>query len=150
MKCEKFHLKIKLLYSEEGQTLERVTQSSCGVSILGDNQRPGWTWPWATCCRWPEQQGWTKLSPEVPSSLSSSVLCVILWLLRLNQINDLEFNSYCYVSKVVPVMWQQFELFYIQAYGYSSRKRYCDLWCNSLPVSVECIKNCSDAPLLHK
>lgn len=33
MKCEKFHLKIKLLYSEEGQTLEQVAQSSCGVSL---------------------------------------------------------------------------------------------------------------------
>lgn len=80
---------------------------------------PDWTWPWDTCCIWPSSV-WhrrTKLSPEVPPSLCTSVLYATLWLFRLSQIKDLEFNSYCHVSKVISVMWQHFKLFCVQTYG---------------------------------
>lgn len=33
---------------------------------------------------------------------------------------------------------------------WSSCKRWYGIWCNSLPASVECIRNCSGLPFFHK
>lgn len=73
----KFHLNrrkhLVFFYSEVGQTLEEVTQTDCGVSIYEDPQKlmdivlDSLLLPTLL-----ESGGWTRLSQEIPSSLSDS------------------------------------------------------------------------------
>lgn len=70
LKCRKFHLKAR-----KGILLwEWLSTRASGPERLGSLHpwRLKWTWAWETHCSWPcfEQGGWTRWSPELPSSLS--------------------------------------------------------------------------------